>query len=89
MKKDLTKSEAKEKIKYFFRDIKKNSPNDFKKIKRIAMKNRISLKEYKHLFCKKCLIPYSFPKIRIKNKMKTIECTNCDYIQRRRLTNSS
>jgi len=85
----LTKLEAKERIKNFFLNIKQKSQKDFRKIKRIAMKNRISLKEYKHLFCKKCFIPYTSPKIRIKNKMKTVECENCGYILRKKLTNSS
>lgn len=82
-KKEIPKTEAKKRIEEFFESIKQKSPEQFKKIKRIAMKNRISLKEYKALFCKKCLVPYFFPKVRIKNKMKTVECKNCGYILRK------
>jgi RNase P subunit RPR2 len=89
MKKEISKNEAKKRIEEFFFNIKEKSPKEFKKIKRIAMKNRIPLKKYKHLFCKKCFTPYSFPKIRIKNKIKTIECKNCGFISRQSLTNSS
>ena len=84
-KKDISKVEAKKKIEEFFLDIKQKSPDNFRKIKRLAMRHRISLKEYKLLFCKKCLTPYSFPKIRIKNKTKMIECANCRNITRRRI----
>jgi RNase P subunit RPR2 len=81
-KKDISKIEAKEKIDNFFSKIGSKSPKQIKKIKRIAMKHRISLKNDKKLFCKKCLTPYAFPKIRIKNKMKIIECNNCGKITR-------
>jgi len=84
-KKDISKIEAKKKIEEFFLDIKQKSPDEFKKIKRLAMSHRISLKEYKLLFCKKCLTPYSSPKIRIKNKIKTIECENCGERTRRKI----
>jgi RNase P subunit RPR2 len=77
MKKELSKVEAKKKISEFFLEIKQKTPKEIKKIKRLAMKNRISLKEHKLLFCKKCLEPYASPKIRIKNKIKTIWCENC------------
>jgi RNase P subunit RPR2 len=89
-KKEISKTEAREKIKNFFLNIKQKSPKDFKKIKRIAMRYKISLKEYKSLFCKKCLIPYSREeKIRIKNKIKIVECENCGYRLRKNLTSSS
>jgi len=85
-KKDNSKTEAKKKISEFFLEIKAKNQNQIKKIKRIAMRNRISLREHKSLFCKKCLLPYDSPKIRIKNKMKTIECKNCGYKLRKKLS---
>jgi len=85
-KKEISKTEAKKKIEEFFLNIKQKSPENFKKIKKIAMRYKISLKEYKKLFCKKCLIPYSSPRIRIKNKMRVIECENCGHRLRKKLT---
>ena len=85
MKKDISKTEAKKKIEEFFLNLKQKSPEEIKKIKRLAMGHRLSLKEYKTLFCKKCLIPHSSPKIRIKNKMKIVKCENCGYILRKKL----
>jgi RNase P subunit RPR2 len=89
-KKDISKTEAKKKIEEFFLNIKQKSPEEFKKIKKIAMRNRISLGEYKPLFCKQCLMPYSGgEKIRIKNKIKTITCENCGYKKLFKLSSSS
>jgi RNase P subunit RPR2 len=81
-KKDISRTEAKKKIDDFFKEIGSKSSKQIKKIKRTAMKHRISLKDNKKLFCKKCLTPYTFPKTRIKNKMKIIECENCGKINR-------
>jgi|TARA_B100001971_G_C18232828_1_gene565060 RNase P subunit RPR2 len=82
MKKKSSKSEVKKQIQEFFLDIKNKSSNEVKKIKRLAMSRNISLKELKKDFCKKCLMPYKNPKIRIKNKMKIIICENCDSVSR-------
>jgi len=82
LKKEISKVEAKEEIKEFFSDIQSKSSGQLKKIKRIAMRKKISLKEYKKLFCKKCLTPYHLPKIRINDKIKVIECENCGKINR-------
>ncbi|MEK6825639.1 MAG: hypothetical protein AABY00_02525 [Nanoarchaeota archaeon] len=84
MRKNSSKIEAQKKIDVFF---KKNSwtPGDLKKIKRLAMKYRIKLKDYKRLFCKKCLLPLR-GKIRITKKYKNIACANCDSINRQVLT---
>ncbi|MDD5023349.1 MAG: hypothetical protein PHU63_04230 [Candidatus ainarchaeum sp.] len=79
-KKDISKTEAKKKIDDFFKEIDSKSPKQIKKIKRTAMRHRISLKENKKLFCKKCLKPYHLPKIRIKNGIKIVECKNCGKI---------
>jgi len=77
MKRILSKAEAKEKIEQFF---KKNdvTSEEMKKIRRLALKYRISLKPYKKQFCKSCLSPLK-GKIRISKTHKTVECVNCGY----------
>ena len=85
MVKKISKTEAKEEIKEFFKGIKNKTPKEIKKIKKLAMSKNISLKEKRKLFCKKCLNPYKNPKIRIKNRIKSIACENCGYISRWRL----
>tara|TARA_Y100000034_G_scaffold49240_1_gene60893 strand:+ start:136 stop:396 length:261 start_codon:yes stop_codon:yes gene_type:complete len=82
MKKKSSKSEIKKQIQEFFLDIKDKSPNEVKKIKKLAMSHNIPLKETRKKFCKKCLVSYKNPKIRIKNKMKIIICENCGYVSR-------
>lgn len=78
----ISKTDAQEKIEEFFKDIKSKNPKEIKKIKRLAMNKKISLKEKRKLFCKKCLTPYKNPKIRIKKETKSIECQNCGKINR-------
>ncbi len=77
-KKDISKSEVRKAIEEFFSQINKKSQKEVKKIKKLVMRNKIPLKTYRKLFCKKCFIPYSGQeKVRIKNGMKSIECVNC------------
>ena len=84
--KKLSKTEAIETIEKFFRDIKEKTPKQIKKIKKLAMAHNIKLGEKRKLFCKKCLMPYSGKeKIRIKNKIKSVKCENCETISRWRL----
>ncbi|MAG10943.1 hypothetical protein CMI44_01380 [Candidatus Pacearchaeota archaeon] len=85
MKKTISKSEAKKQVEEFFNEIKNKPPHKIKKIKRLAMAYNLPLKEKRKLFCKKCLNPYKAPRIRIKNKMKFVECGNCGGISRWRL----
>lgn len=86
MKTKISKKEAEKQIYDFFKSIKNKTPNEIKKIKRLAMNKKIPLKEKRKLFCKKCLNPYSGKeKVRIKNGMKSIECNNCEYISRWRI----
>jgi len=80
--KKISKTEAKEIIEDFFKNINDKSPLEIKKIKKIAMSKNIPLKEKRKLFCKKCLMPYKNPKIRIKNKLKSITCENCGHTSR-------
>lgn len=77
MKTSLNKTQAKEKIESFFQK-ERFSKEDMKKIKRIAMKFRIPLKQYKKLFCKKCL-SHLKGSIRISKTHKTIICDNCSF----------
>lgn len=87
--KKLSKTEAKKEIAEFFRNIKNKTPKEIKKIKKLAMRYNIPLKEKRKLFCKKCFHPYSEKeKIRIKNKIKTIVCKNCDYVNKWKITDN-
>ena len=75
MKTKLSKTDAKEKISKFFQ--KKNfSPDELKKIKRLAMKFNIKLTHYRKLFCKSCLNPLA-GKIKVTKTHKTVECKYC------------
>lgn len=86
MKTKISKTETEKQINDFFKYIKNKTPNEIKKIKRLAMNKKIPLKEKRKLFCKKCLNPYSGKeKIRIKKGIKSIECNNCEYISRWRI----
>ncbi len=79
----ISKTEAGKEIKEFFKDIKNKPPKEIKKIKRLAMNKKIPLKEKRKLFCKKCLTPCSGKeKVRIKKKIKSVECQNCGYVGR-------
>ena len=82
MSKKISKTEVKEKIENFFSNLKNKKPKEIKKIKKLAMKNNLQLKEHRRAFCKKCFIPYKNPKIRIKNKIKSVTCNNCGFISR-------
>ncbi len=82
MKDKISKSEAEKQIQVFFSNIKYKSAKEVKKIKRLAMSKNISLKEKRKKFCKKCFAPYKKPKIRIKNKTKSVTCENCGFVSR-------
>lgn len=89
MKNKISKTEAEKEINEFFSNIKSKSLRDIKKIKRVAMKHNIPLKEKRRLFCKKCLNPFAGnEKIRIKNGLKSIICKKCDYVNRLRISSS-
>ena len=86
MKKALSKTEVEKQITNFFNNIKNKSPKEIKKIKRLAMKYNIKLKERRKLFCNKCLNSYlGNENIRIKNNKKIIKCNNCKNISRWRI----
>ncbi|OGJ20947.1 hypothetical protein A3K73_07340 [Candidatus Pacearchaeota archaeon RBG_13_36_9] len=77
----LNKNEAKERIEDFFKDIKDKSPEAVRKMKKIAMHYNIKLGEKRKKFCKKC---YSVNlKVKsVKNKVKTVKCSNCGSLMR-------
>jgi len=79
--KKISKTGAEKEIKEFFSEIKDKTQKDIKKIKRLAMSHNIQLKELGKEFCKKCYSPNL--KIRsIKNRIKTVECRNCENLMR-------
>ena len=81
----LSKTEAKKEIEEFFADIKHKSPKEIKKIKRLAMRYNIQIRDLRKKFCKKCLVLYKNSKIRIKDNIKSVTCENCGYISRWRI----
>ncbi len=83
--KKLSKSEAKAQIQEFFSKIEGKTPKEIKKMKKLAMRYNIHLKELRKKFCKKCFVPYKNPKIRIKDTIKSVTCENCGYIERWRI----
>jgi len=86
MKFNLSKTQASEKIEKFFSDIKNKTPKEIKKIKRLAMKHNLPLKEKRKLFCKKCYVSFSGKeKTRIKKGKKIIVCSGCGYVSRWKL----
>lgn len=83
MKNKISKTDVQNQIDDFFKNIREKSSSDIKKIKKIAMSKKIPLKEKRKLFCKYCLNPYKgLEKIRIKNKIKSIECHKCGKVSR-------
>lgn len=86
VKREFPKTQVKEIIEKFFQEITNKTPKDIKKIKVLAMNYKIPLKEKRKLFCKKCFTPYKNPKVRIKNKIKSIECETCGFVSRIKLS---
>lgn len=72
----LSKTEAKEHIEEFFKEVKNKTPKEIKKIKKLAMRHSIKLGDKRKKFCKKC---YSskLKGIGVKNKIKRIKCEDC------------
>lgn len=78
--KKLTKTETEKEIKNFF--YRKLSPEEIKKIKRLAMKHNIKLGSLRKKFCKKCYSIFENSEIRIKNGKRIIKCKNCGFASR-------
>ncbi len=87
MKQNLSKQEIETKIKEIFS--KDPSPQEIRKIKKLAMSKNIKLKEYKKKFCKKCLCLFDSKNscIRIKSGLKNIKCNHCGFISRYKIRN--
>lgn len=83
MKKKISKQEAQNQINKFFQK-SSFTPEQVKKIKRLAMKYNIKLGPHKKKFCKKCLSQLK-GKTRISRIYKTIECQECKYKNKWRL----
>ena len=85
MKSKLSKKETEEKIKKVFSG--NPSPKEIKKAKRLAMNKKVSLKDFKKRFCKKCYSLFSSKNsgIRIKKGFKIIKCNSCGQINRYKL----
>ncbi len=83
MKTKLTRTEAKEKIEEFFKR-REFDAKEVKKIKRLAMKFNIKLKDYRKAFCKKCLAKLK-GKTRVGRVYKMVECGGCGYTNRFKL----
>jgi RNase P subunit RPR2 len=81
MPKKISRTEAKKQIEKFFLNIKNKTPKEVKKIKKLAMGFNLPLKEKRKTFCKKCLSP-KVKKIRIRNKIKSVVCEDCGYVNR-------
>lgn len=77
MKSKVNKTEVKKKIEEFFKR-KDFAPEQLKKVKRIAMKFNIKLRDYRKSFCKKCLNPLS-GKTSITKTNKTVVCRHCGF----------
>ena len=85
MKPNLSKSEIEEKIKHVFSG--NPSPDEIRKIKKLAMSKNIKLGELRKRFCKKCyaLFNSSNSEIRIKRGFKTVKCKECGFVSRWRI----
>ena len=84
------KKESLEEIEAFFSNLSKKTPQEVKKIMKIAMAHNVKLKERRKLFCKKCfaVLNAKNSEIRIKKGMKTVKCLVCNAAQRWKLKTS-
>ena len=82
--KKLSKQEALEAVEKFF-DSERLDPASVKKIKTMAMANRIKLGEYRKRFCKKCYVDLRMGQVRISGQRKQVTCGVCGTVQRWKL----
>ena len=89
MSEKLSKQESEKKINEFFVNIKDKKPNEIKKIKKLAMRYNIKLKDKKKLFCKRCFSVFNSrnTEIRIRKGFKVVKCKNCEGRFRFRIKN--
>ncbi|MEX0932617.1 MAG: hypothetical protein WDZ77_00770 [Candidatus Pacearchaeota archaeon] len=79
----VSKSKANEEIEKFFSDIKHQTPEGVKKIKKLASSFNIKLGDKRKLFCKQCLNPYvKDSSISIKDGFIKIYCGKCEFENR-------
>ncbi|MBS3074602.1 hypothetical protein J4447_04075 [Candidatus Pacearchaeota archaeon] len=72
------REEIKNEVDKFFENLKDKTPEQIRKIKKKAMSINFKLGKLKRRFCQKCYRIYNFnDKIRIKNNLKVIVCSNC------------
>lgn len=77
MKRNYKKYESKKVIDSFF--LREDfSPEELKKIKRLAMKHNIKLAGYKKLFCKKCFSKLR-GKLSVSKTHKSVICRTCGF----------
>ena len=86
--KKLSKTEARQEVEEFFKNIRDKTPKEIKKIKKFAMNYNLPLKGKRKLFCKKCFHPLGESKVRIKKGMKIIECRTCGHVGRWKINSS-
>lgn len=82
----ITKKQAEEKIKEFFSDLEKKTPEQVRKIKKLAMHHKIKLKDLRKKFCQKCYSP-KLKVLGIKRKVKRVVCENCGKVMRWKIKN--
>jgi len=83
MRGGISKTETKEKIEQFFS--KPFTPEQLRKIKRLAMKFNLKLGNKRKLFCRKCLNPLA-GKLSITKTHKTIICRFCGFRNKVRIS---
>lgn len=79
--KELGRTQAKEKIEEFFRNIDNKNKEEIKKIKKLAMHYHIRLGDSRKKFCKYCYSTELKTRKITKDK-KTFECKNCKRLMR-------
>lgn len=77
MKTKLSKTEARTKIENFFKN-KDLEKEQLRKIRRLAMKFNIKLKEHRKTYCKACKSPLK-GNIRLTKTHKTLICKECGF----------
>jgi len=89
MAKKLSKKEIEEKIREVLCSSKIPSPQEIKKIKKLAMSRNVKLGELRKKFCKKCYTFFtpSNCEIRIKRGFKRVKCKSCGFVSRYRIKN--
>jgi len=83
MKRRLSKTEAQQNIDSFFQR-SSWSPDELKKLKKLAMKYRIRLGAYRKRFCKKCFLPLK-GSVHVTRNNKSVVCKSCGFTSKFRI----